>query len=172
MWGEVSNQLSLIPKGDYLVELDLNMWILKRAQPFRQSGPCWPRKQTSMSVNKESACNAGDLGSIPGSGRSSGERNDNPTPVFFPGEPPGQRRLAVYSPWGHKSWTLLALSFFISRTACRDHMWGNVVDIQELRVVPSQQQPRKWQPWSFSGILPTTRMGLKGAPIPSFTWEL
>ena len=30
------------------------------------------------SVSKESACNAGDLGSIPGLGRSSGEGNDNP----------------------------------------------------------------------------------------------
>ena len=28
--------------------------------------------------SKESACDAGDLGSIPGSGRSSGERNGNP----------------------------------------------------------------------------------------------
>ena len=30
------------------------------------------------SVGKESACNAGDLGSIPGLGRSSGEGNGNP----------------------------------------------------------------------------------------------
>ena len=30
------------------------------------------------SVGKEFACNAGDLGSIPGSGRSSGEGNGNP----------------------------------------------------------------------------------------------
>ena len=30
------------------------------------------------SVSKASACNAGDLGSIPGLGRSSGEGNDNP----------------------------------------------------------------------------------------------
>ena len=29
------------------------------------------------SVGKESACNAGDPGSIPGSGRSPGERNGN-----------------------------------------------------------------------------------------------
>ena len=29
-------------------------------------------------VGKESACNAGDLGSIPGSGRSPGEGNGNP----------------------------------------------------------------------------------------------
>ena len=25
-----------------------------------------------------------------------------PTPVFFPGNPPGQRSLVGYSPWGHK----------------------------------------------------------------------
>ena len=30
------------------------------------------------SVGKESACNAGDIGSIPGSGRSPGEGNGNP----------------------------------------------------------------------------------------------
>ena len=30
------------------------------------------------SVGKESACNAGDLGSIPGLGRSPGEGNGNP----------------------------------------------------------------------------------------------
>ena len=30
------------------------------------------------SVSKDSACSAGDLGSIPGSGRSPGEGNGNP----------------------------------------------------------------------------------------------
>ena len=30
------------------------------------------------SVSRESVCNAGDLGLIPGSGRSPGERNGNP----------------------------------------------------------------------------------------------
>ena len=33
---------------------------------------------TGDSDGKESACNAGDLGSIPGSGRSPGEENGNP----------------------------------------------------------------------------------------------
>ena len=33
---------------------------------------------SDSSVGKESACNAGDLGSIPGSGRSPGEGNGNP----------------------------------------------------------------------------------------------
>ena len=37
---------------------------------------------------KESACNTGDLGSIPGLGRSPGGGNGYPTPVFLPGESP------------------------------------------------------------------------------------
>ena len=51
---------------------------------------------------KESTCNAGDMGSIPGSGRSSGRRARQATPVFLPGESHGQRRLAGCGPWGHK----------------------------------------------------------------------
>ena len=68
------------------------------------------------SVGKESTCNAGDPGSIPGSGRSSGEgigytllyswaslvaqlvrKERLPTPVFWPGEFHG-----LYNPWNHK----------------------------------------------------------------------
>ena len=56
------------------------------------------------SVNKESAYSAGDLGSIPGLGRSPGGGNGNP-PVFLPGKYHGQRSLVGYSPWGHKSQT-------------------------------------------------------------------
>ena len=51
---------------------------------------------------KESACNAGDLGSIPGWRRSPGERKWLPTPVFLPGESHEQRSLAGCSPWGRK----------------------------------------------------------------------
>ena len=36
---------------------------------------------------KESACNAGDLGSIPGSGRSHGEGNSNPLQYSCLGNP-------------------------------------------------------------------------------------
>ena len=49
------------------------------------------------SDGKESACNVGDLGLIPGL-----RRDWLPTPVFWPGEFHEQRRLANYSPWGHK----------------------------------------------------------------------
>ena len=44
-----------------------------------------------------------DVGSIPGSGRSSGEESGHPpTLVFLPGEFRGQRRLSGYSPWGRQ----------------------------------------------------------------------
>ena len=43
-----------------------------------------------------------ETGSIPGSGRSPGEGNGNPPPIFLPGEFHGQRSLVGYSPWGCK----------------------------------------------------------------------
>ena len=52
-----------------------------------------------MAEIKASAYNAGDPGSIPGSGRSPGEGHSIP-PVFLPGESRGQRSLAGYSPQG------------------------------------------------------------------------
>ena len=65
---------------------------------------------------KESACNVGDLGLIPGLKRSPGEGNGNPLQysLFLPGEFHGQRSLAGYSPWGHRESNVteqLTLSF-------------------------------------------------------------
>ena len=54
------------------------------------------------SDGKESACNAGDLGSIPGLGRFPWRREGWPTTVFLPGESCGQRSLTGYSPWSCK----------------------------------------------------------------------
>ena len=51
---------------------------------------------------KESACNAEDLGSIPGLGRSPWRRAWQPTPVFFHRESPWTKELAGYSLWGPK----------------------------------------------------------------------
>jgi len=53
-------------------------------------------------VVKNLPVNAGDMGSIPGWGRSPGEGNSNPPAVFLPGEYHGQRSLVGYSPWGGK----------------------------------------------------------------------
>ena len=52
---------------------------------------------SGYSAGKESACNARDLGSIPGLERSPWRREWLSTPVFRPGEFPG-----LYSPCGPK----------------------------------------------------------------------
>ena len=63
-------------------------WIL-----YLSTTPSFPLS----SVGKESACNAGDLGSVPGLGRSPGEGNGNPLQYScLPGEPHGQRSLAGF----------------------------------------------------------------------------
>ena len=51
----------------------------------------------SGSAGKEPACNAGDLGAIPGLGQSPGVRERLPTSVFWSGE-----LCELYSPWDHK----------------------------------------------------------------------
>ena len=55
---------------------------------------------------KASACNAGDLGSIPGFdpwvGKIPWRRQWQPTPVFLPGESHGRRSLVGYSARGRK----------------------------------------------------------------------
>ena len=51
----------------------------------------------------KSAHNAGELGSIPGLGRSPGEGNDNPLQYScLENSMDGRTWWATYSPWGHK----------------------------------------------------------------------
>ena len=54
------------------------------------------------SDGEESACNAGDLGSIPGLGRPPGGGHDNPLQYSLLEDPQGQRSLGGYGPRGHK----------------------------------------------------------------------
>ena len=66
--------------------------ILKRYVYIQTSTglPRWLR-------GKEFTCQAGDIGSVPGSGRSPGERRKwQLTPVFSPGKSHGQRSLVGY----------------------------------------------------------------------------
>ena len=51
---------------------------------------------------KESACNAADLGSIPGLGRCPGGGHGNLLQYSCLENPHGQRSLVGYSPWGEK----------------------------------------------------------------------
>jgi len=54
------------------------------------------------SDSKESACNAGDTGSIPGSGRSPGEGNGYSLQYSCLGNPTDRGAWKTTSPWGHK----------------------------------------------------------------------
>ena len=54
------------------------------------------------SDGKESNCNAGDLSSIPGVGRSPGGGHGNPLQYSCLENPRGQRSLEGYGQWGHK----------------------------------------------------------------------
>ena len=54
------------------------------------------------SDGKQSAHNEGDLGSIPGLGRSPGGRHGNPLQYSCLENLHGQKSLVGYSPWGHK----------------------------------------------------------------------
>ena len=79
--------------------------ILFKILPFFNR-PFGPRLRFQMGLpwwlsSKESACNAGDLGLIPGLGRFPGEGNGNP--AQYSGEFHGQRSLVGFSPWGCKA---------------------------------------------------------------------
>ena len=61
------------------------------------------------SADKESACNAGDSGSIPGSGRSPGEGNGNPLQCS-----------CLKNPMGRGAWRATVYAVAKSRTRLRD----------------------------------------------------
>ena len=58
--------------------------------------------QGLVAHGKESICNAGDLGLIPGLGRSPGRGHGNPLQCSCLENPHGQRSLVGYSPQGFK----------------------------------------------------------------------
>ena len=75
------------------------------------------------SDGKWSACNVGDLGSIPGLGRSPGKGHGYPL-RYSCLESHGQSSLVGYSPWGHKEFdmteqlTLLYFHFIVDLQFC------------------------------------------------------
>ena len=76
------------------------------------------------SDGKESSCNAGDLGSIPGLGRSPGGGHGNTLQYFCPENPHGQRSLAGYSLWGQKElymteWLSTAQHYYLLTNSCK-----------------------------------------------------
>ena len=83
-WIEVSQEVGKVVWYSHLFRNFPQFLVIHTVKGFPDS-----------SVGKESACNAGEPGSIPGSERSPGEENGNP-------KSHGQRSLVSYSPWGRK----------------------------------------------------------------------
>ena len=75
-------------------------------QPWHTAFPIWYLHIKTSEIwsfpggsdSKESTCNAGVLGSIPGLGRSPGGGHSNPLQYSWLKNPHGQRNLAGYSP--------------------------------------------------------------------------
>ena len=80
-------------------------WVLKESDTT-ELARVTPLRLPQWHSSKESPCNAGDAGSIPGLGRFPWRRKWQSTPAFLPGKSHGQRSLAGYSPWVAKEWGL------------------------------------------------------------------
>ena len=93
---------------------------------------------------KVSACNVGDLGSIPVLGRSPGEGNGNPLQYSYLENPHGQWSLVGYSPWGR---TELDMTEQLSRAQ-------TVARQATLPMVSSRQEHWSGLPFPSPGDLP------------------
>ena len=117
---DVCNVLVTSLRGNYLpsTEFDL-LWIQRQTEwcwtvqkermNLSQWIPLWNRAATcspsplgfsDSSDSKDSVCNARDMDSIPGFGRSPGGGHGNPLQYSCLENPHGQRSLVGYSPWG------------------------------------------------------------------------
>ena len=113
------------------------------------------------------ACNVGDLGSIPRSGRPPGEGNGNALQYSCLKNPKDKRGLAGYSPWGHKelnmtewhsmlynvikilSLILLVFTFSLGYR-CYSVLWP--LGLQHFREGVSPRRYTVWGRGRFSGI--------------------
>ena len=59
-----------------------------------------------------------------------------PTPVLLPGESHGQRRLAGYSPWGHKESDTTRL---LTHTKCGAKVLSNIPQHEKAVMCPAQR---------------------------------
>ena len=117
---------------------------------------------------KASACNAGDLGSIPGSDpwveKIPWRRKWQPTPVFLPGESHGQRSLVGYSLWGHKESWVTSLSISLSGSL----NWRNAPRTEyRSRPCYGRIQQEVWVPGTGETLLRSTIVLLWGASVCS-----
>ena len=122
------------------------VWFLGQEDPWRRHrlptlvfmGFWWLR-------GKESTCNTGDLGSVPGLGRSPGGGHGNPLQYSCMENPHGQRSLAGYGSCGHKE---LDMTEWLSTHTPSSH---------SLVPLLSAITPVLWAPQSWKNLLKLER---------------
>ena len=111
------------------------------------------------SDNEKSACNAGELGTIPESRRSPGEGNDNPLQYScLENSFHGQRNLVGFSPWGCKELntieqlplSLNALPVYNKFVKARSLDGGKAVALEvSYNLSDSKNEMVTWENWQF-----------------------
>ena len=98
------------------------------------------------SDGKESACHVGDLGSIPGLGRSPGEGDWLPTPAFWPGEFHGiqsMRLQRVGHDWATFTFASRSQYSCLGNPMDRGALWATVHGVAKGRTRLSNQTTTK-----------------------------
>ena len=99
------------------------------------------------SDGKEFACDAEDLGSIPGSGKIPWRRQWLPTPVFLPGGFHGQRSLEATVHRGARSWTRLSDKHTHTQNKCYLVHYFKIIVLSSISSL-------RWYPF-ISGVMVT-----------------
>ena len=124
------------------------------------------------SVSKDTAWNAGDLGSILGSGRFPGEGNCNPLQYSCLGDPMDWGAwLATNSPWGCKSWTRLSdYTKSLERLILNLELWPPDMkrwligkDTHAGKIKGSRRRGQQRMRW-LDGIISSVDMSLRKLP--------
>ena len=120
------------------------------------------------SDSKESAFNAGDLGSIPGSGRSAGEGNGCPLQYSCLENPMDRGAWLGYSPWDRKELDTtekLTLSLLLRIEECPGE-GSRILDCIAISYSKGSSRPRDWT----HGLLHLLHWQA-GSLTASATWE-
>ena len=137
----LSQRLDFKKYSDFHLSLSLpDLWVKPASMSWAVLWKSSQGKELGFpggSEGKVSACNAGDPGSIPRSGRFPWRRQWQPTPVSLPGKSHGQRSLVGYSPWGLKeSDTTEQLHFHFHEQPCEQVGNGSSSPVRLFRWQP------------------------------------
>ena len=111
----------------------ITSWNQDCPEKYQQPQICswYHSNDRGASLVKESAWNAGDPSSIPGSGRFPWGRKWQPTLVLLPGESQGRRSLVGYSPWGRKESDTTERLHFTLMTESKEKLKSLLMKVKE-----------------------------------------